>query len=79
MGNLSEYAFESGIKKGVRQGIKTGRAVGEAESQLEIIKRMTVKGYGTAEIAEVSGVEMSVVERIRKREFREEPEEKGKK
>ena len=58
--SATNYAREEGLKEGQERGL----AEGLAEKQLEIARKMKIRGYLTNEIVEVTGLSPETVEKL---------------
>jgi predicted transposase/invertase (TIGR01784 family) len=59
------YAIEEGRTKGREEGREEGRGEGEEKKARETAYAMKKKGYSIAEIAELTGLPLSEIERLK--------------
>jgi len=60
-----ETAENKGLAKGRAEGLAKGLAKGRTGEKIEIARKMKRKGYATDDIAEMTGLPLSDIERLK--------------
>ena len=66
MQTIAQKLREEGIKIGEEKGIKIGEKIGKEDNAKETAIRMLKKGFDINTIVEITGLEPSVIEKLRK-------------
>ncbi|MBM7649796.1 putative transposase/invertase (TIGR01784 family) [Bacillus ectoiniformans] len=61
-----EKAVKEGLERGIQQGLQQGIEEGRRNEKIEMVKRMLQKGMETETIADIIGLEVTEIRRIKK-------------
>jgi predicted transposase/invertase (TIGR01784 family) len=68
---LAKYYMKEGEKKGmqegIKKGIKEGKIEGKIEGKMEVVSRLLEKGYSVEDAADITGLSIDEVIRIKDR------------
>ncbi|WP_040981188.1 hypothetical protein [Oceanobacillus jeddahense] len=63
---IEEKATKKGLEQGIEQGIKQGKEQGVKDTQRKFVKNLLDRDYAEEEIAELTGLELEEVRKLRK-------------